>query len=214
MFVKYIQDIFDSITFKIREVMMYESFFNYIKKLSSQPLSENEKALFKQAFSPFKLRKRQYFLQAGNHCKHFAFITKGAMRQYTVDDKGTEHIARLGIENWWMGDRESYTMFTPSVYNIDAWQDTEMLIITRPETMELIHIPAFCEMLRVMDDKNNIANQRRITSAISSSAEKRYTDFIACYPELLERFPQHVIASYLGISKDTLSRVKRQLLQK
>ncbi len=193
---------------------MYDSFFEYLKKFSPDPLSEDEKELFKQAFSPFKLRKRQYFLQAGNQCKHFAFITKGAMRQYTVDDKGTEHIARLGIENWWMGDRESFIMFTPSAYNIDAWEDTEMLIISRPAVLELKKIPAFAEMMHTLDERNNIANQRRITSSISSSAEKRYTDFVECNPELLMRFPQHVIASYLGISKDTLSRVKRQLLQK
>ena len=137
------------------------------------------------------------------------------MRQYTVDDKGTEYIVRLGIENWWMGDRESYVMQTPSDYNIDAWEDTQMLLINRNETLELIKtVPAFCEMVHQMDDRNHIANQKRINSTISSTAEKRYTDFIALYPDLLERFPQHIIASYLGISKDTLSRVKRQVLQK
>jgi hypothetical protein len=69
-------------------------------------------------------------------------------------------------------------------------------------------------MVRQLDERNNITNQRRLTSAISSAAEKRYTDFIACYPHLSERFPQHIIASYLGITKDTLSRVKRQFLAK
>lgn len=65
-----------------------------------------------------------------------------------------------------------------------------------------------------MDNRNNIANQRRIASSISSTAEKRYADFVECYPDLMERFPQHIIASYLGVTKDTLSRVKRQLLRK
>lgn len=193
---------------------MHELFFEYLKKFSPDPLTEDEKAMFKQAFLPYKLRRRQYFLQAGNQCKHFAFITKGAMRQYTVDDKGAEHIVRLGIEDWWMGDRESFTMFSPSEYHIDAWEDTEMLIVSRPDSIMLRQIPAFCQMTNQLDDRNNIANQRRITSSISSSAEKRYTDFAECYPQLLRRFPQHIIASYLGITKDTLSRVKRQLLQK
>jgi len=194
---------------------MYDVFFEYLKRYSSEPLLEDEKLLIKKAFTTSKLRKRQYFLQAGNLCKNFAFITRGAMRQYTVDDKGTEYIVRLGIENWWMGDRESYVMQTPSDYNIDAWEDTQMLLINRNETLELIKtVPAFCEMVHQMDDRNHIANQKRINSTISSTAEKRYTDFIALYPDLLERFPQHIIASYLGISKDTLSRVKRQVLQK
>jgi len=194
---------------------MHEAFFDYLKKYSAEPLSEDEKALIKKAMVPFKLRKRQYFLQEGDRCRQFAFIVKGAMRQYTVDDKGVEHIVRLGIEHWWMGDRESWLMLTPSIYNIDAWEDTQMLLITRPDSLELIKkVPAFCEMIRELDDRNNIANQKRITSSISATAEKRYTDFVACYPDLLERFPQHVIASYLGITKDTLSRVKRKRLQK
>lgn len=194
---------------------MHEAFFDYLNKISSVPLSEDEKALLKQSFVPSKLRKRQYLLQAGDQCKYFAFIVKGSMRQYSVDEKGTEHIVRLGVEGWWMGDRESWVMLTPTMYNIDAWEDTQMLLITRENTLELLRkVPAFCEMIRQLDERNNIANQRRLTSSISATAEKRYTDFIACYPELMERFPQHVIASYLGITKDTLSRVKRQLMQK
>jgi CRP-like cAMP-binding protein len=193
---------------------MHDAYFDYLKKFVPDPLSEEEKEFLREAFVPFKLRKRQYLLQAGDHCKHFAFIVKGAMRQYSVDDKGVEHIVRLGVEDWWMGDRESWVMLTPSMYNIDAWEDTEMLLITRASTLELIKtVPAFCEMMRQLDERNNMANQRRLTSAISAPAEKRYTDFRDCYPELLERFPQHVIASYLGITKDTLSRVKRQRTQ-
>ena len=194
---------------------MYEAFFDYLKKFSADPLSEDEKALLRQAFTPSKLRKRQYLLQAGNQSKHFAFIVKGAMRMYSVDDKGAEHIVRLGVEGWWMGDRESWAMVTPSLYNIDACEDTEVLLVNRDNTLELMKtIPAFCEMIRQLDERNNIANQRRLTSSISGTANKRYTDFIACYPELLHRFPQHLIPSYLGITKDTLSRVRRQLLPK
>jgi CRP-like cAMP-binding protein len=194
---------------------MYEAFFNYLNSFTSDPIPEDDKALLKEALIPSKLRKRQYFLQEGNRCEHFAFIVEGAMRQYTVDDKGNEHIVQLGVENWWMGDRESWVMLTPSLYNIDAWEDTKMLLITRENALQLMKkVPAFCEMTHQLDERNNMANQRRLTSAISSTAEKRYTDFIACYPQLFERFPQHIIASYLGITKDTLSRIKRQLLQK
>ena len=193
---------------------MLEVFFDYLKRFNCPPLSDDERVLFSEAFVPFKLRKRQYLLQAGDQCKNFAFIVKGSMRQYSVDDKGTEHFVRLGVEGWWMGDRESWVMLTPSVYNIDAWEATDMLLISRATALDLLQkSPAFREMTRQLDERNNIANQRRLTSSISAAAEKRYTDFVDCYPELLERFPQHIIASYLGITKDTLSRVKRQLLQ-
>lgn len=194
---------------------MHEAFFEYLKGFSPDPLSEQDKALIKKAFLPARFRKKQYLLQEGDHCKHFAFIVTGAMRQYMVDEKGVEHIVRVGVENWWMGDRESWVMNTPSVYNIDAWENTEVLLLSRADALEMIKmIPAVCEMTRVLDENNNIANQRRLTSSISSIAEKRYLDFVACYPELAGRFPQHIVASYLGITKDTLSRIRRQLMKK
>jgi len=192
---------------------MHDALFNYMQTFYSAPITTDEKERYKQAFTPFKLKRRQFFLQEGNQCRYFAFISKGAMRQYSVDDKGNEHIVRLGIENWWMGDRESWVMNTPSTYNIDAWENTEMLIITRANALDLMNIPAFCIMLRQLDENNNIANQHRINAAISAPAEKRYADFAIRYPALLERFPQHVIASYLGFTKDTLSRIKTRLLK-
>ena len=189
--------------------------FDYINSYSPNGISEKDFEVIKGYFTPKRLRKRQYFLQEGDICKYYGFILSGAMRQYTVDDKGTEYIVQLNIENWWVGDRESYTNATPSKYNIDAWEDTELLLISRPDVLELIDsCPAFAEVVRIMDDRNSIANLKRLTASISSGAEKRYREFADSYPELLERFPQHVIASYLGITKDTLSRIKRQMLQK
>src|SRR5256885_13990923 len=108
---------------------MHEALFKYIKTHSSTPLTESEMEVIKNTFIPSKLRKRQYFLQEGNVCKYGGFIVKGAMRQYSVDDKGLEHIVHLSIENYWVSDRESAIMLTPSKYYIEAWEDTELLII-------------------------------------------------------------------------------------
>ena len=192
---------------------MHEKLFNYITEYTGATLTNEEMALIKQAFIPKKLRKKQYFLQSGDVCKYFAFIVKGAMRQYSIDEKGAEHIIQLAIENWWIGDRESYLMLTPSVYNIDAWEDAELLLIARAELLELFQqIPAVTLMARQMDDRNSMANQRRLNASISYSAEKRYVDFTECHPELLQRFPQHLIASYLGITKETLSRIRKQAI--
>jgi CRP-like cAMP-binding protein len=192
------------------EVYMYNAFFDYLKKFSSEPLSDEEKSLIRRTFTPSKLRKRQFLLQAGDQCKYFAFIVKGAMRMYSVDDRGIEHVVRLGVEGWWMGDRESFVELTPSRYHIDAWEHCELLYVTREGTIELQNkVSAFREMKMRLDERNMMANNRRLTSTISSLADKRYTDFVECYPELSQRFPQHIIASYLGINKDTLSRVKR-----
>ncbi len=194
---------------------MFELLFNYINNHSSETLSEIGFELIKSVFTPKKIRKKQYFLHEGEVCRHFAFIIKGAMRQFTIDDKGVEHIVQLAIENWWIGDRESWVMLTPSNYNIDAWEDTELLLITRSDTLKLVdQFPAFNEMVRRLDERNNIAAQKRITSSISFTAEKRYADFINAHPDFLQRFPQHIIASYLGITPETLSRIRKQGTQK
>jgi CRP-like cAMP-binding protein len=194
---------------------MHESLIKYINSYAVTPLTADETEVIKNTFLPKKLRKRQYFLQEGEVCKYFGFIVKGAMRQYSVDDKGAEHIVRLSVENWWAGDRESFVMLTPSAYNIDAWEDTEMLTITKADLLNRVDaIQAVAEMIRKLDERNSIANQRRLNAAISFSAERRFADFAICYPELLQRFPQHIIASYLGITKETLSRIRKQAMKK
>jgi CRP-like cAMP-binding protein len=194
---------------------MIEAFAKYIHNYTSTALSEPELELAKTAFIEKKITKGHFFLQEGDWCQYFAFIVKGAMRQYLVDSKGTKHIIHLGIENWWIGDRESWVMQSPSSYYIEAWEDSELLLITRADTLKLMKLlPAFEEMVLRMDEKNNIATQRRIASYICLTAEKRYLDFIGGRPEFLGRFPQHIIASYLGITKDTLSRVRKQLTKR
>src|SRR5258705_12426386 len=109
---------------------MYDSLIKYINSYISTPLIPEQINLVEETFTPKRIRKKQYLLQEGDVSKYAAFIVKGAMRQYTVDDKGAEHIVQLFIENWWASDRESFIMLTPSIYNIDAWEDTDALMIT------------------------------------------------------------------------------------
>ena len=194
---------------------MHDSLIAYIKKYSTTPLKEGDEELIKNTFLPKRIRKKQFLLQEGEVCKYTAFIVKGAMRQYSVDEKGTEHIVRLTIENWWAVDRESFTMLTPSVYNIDAWEDTDALLVTRADFLSAANkIPALYEMIRKMDENHASALQKRVNASISFSAEKRYEDFARQYPEFIQRFPQHIIASYLGITKETLSRIRHQIVKK
>ncbi|HKR04002.1 MAG TPA: Crp/Fnr family transcriptional regulator [Bacteroidia bacterium] len=193
---------------------MYDSLIKYINSFASAPLTESGIEVIKKTFIPKKIRKKQYLLQEGEVCKYMAFVVKGAMRQYSVDDKAAEHIVRLSIENWWAGDRESFTMLTPSIYNIDAWEDTDALLITKADMSLLNQIPAVIQMTRKLDDNHAFAYQKRLNAYISLSAEQRYEDFAKQYPEFLQRFPQHIIASYLGITKETLSRVRRHAVKK
>jgi CRP-like cAMP-binding protein len=194
---------------------MHDNLLNYISNHSTTRLTEGEIEVIRDVFVPKTIRKRQYFLQEGEVCKYSGFIIKGAMRQYTIDGKGVEHIVRLSIENWWVADRESYVMLTPSIYNIDAWEDSDVLLLTRADFLNrLTSIPAINEMTRTMDENFAIAAQKRVNAAISFSAEERYADLLKTYPEFFRRFPQHIIASYLGITKETLSRIRHQAAKK
>jgi CRP-like cAMP-binding protein len=193
---------------------MHESLIKYIVDHSTTLLSQTEIDVIKEVFTPKKIRKRQYFLQEGEVCKYAAFIVKGAMRKYSVDDRGMEHIMTLYIENWWVSDRESYVMLTPSLYNIDAWENCEVLVITRADFLSRVaSIPAINDMARKVDDNHAIAAQKRMAS-LTLPAEERYAALIKTYPEFLQRFPQHIIASYLGITKETLSRVRSHAVKK
>jgi len=194
---------------------MHESLIKYFNRYATIPLAENEIASIESALIPKKFRKRQYFLQEGEVCKFNAFIVRGAMRQYTVDDKGEEHIIRLLIENWWAVDRESLNKQTPSIYFIDAWEETEALLVAKNVLLDLVSsITALAEWVRTLDVNYAIASQRRLNAAISLSAEERYHDLEKAYPEFLQRFPLHTIASYLGINRETLSRIRSRGLKK
>lgn len=186
---------------------MYDSLIAYIRRYSVTSLTEGNIDVIQNSFLPKKIRKRQYFLQEGQVCKYAGFIVKGAMRQYTVDEKGGEHIVRLCIENWRVLDRESWSMQKPSVFNIDAWEDSDLLLLTNADHLSHLGVPAVNEAILKMDQNFAIAAQKRLAS-ISLSAEERYAELVKTYPEFLQRFPQHIIASYLGIAKETLSRIR------
>ena len=190
---------------------MHKNLLAYIRERATSPLTSDEEALIVATFQPKKLRKKQYFLEEGNVCKYVGFIVKGAMRQYSVDDKGVEHIVQLYIENYWASDRESALMLTPSRFNIDAWENTELLIARVTDMLDLIEkVPSFGQMTRLMDQRSFIVSQRRLNSTISNTAEKRYEEFADNHPQFIQRFPQHLIASFLGITKETLSRIRKQ----
>ncbi|HEY5745678.1 MAG TPA: Crp/Fnr family transcriptional regulator [Chryseolinea sp.] len=194
---------------------MYEVLINHINSYSTTQLNENDIATIKDTFKPGKIKKKEFLLKEGEVCSITAFVINGALRQYTVDEKGAEHIVGLFIENWWASDRESWTTRMPSPYHIDAWEDTDVLLLTRDAFNERIKpIPAFIEMTSKLQEHNAFSVQKRLHALISLSAEKRYINLINAYPQFLQRFPQHIIASYLGITKETLSRVRRQLSNK
>jgi CRP-like cAMP-binding protein len=189
-------------------IRVFEAFKQYLtekSQVTAADLSRIEAAcIFK------KLRKRQYLLQEGDVWKYNAFIVKGCVRTYTVDEKGNEHILNFAIENWWTGDRESLLSGKPAVFNIDALEDVEVILIPKQEFDQLCQeIPALNDMVNAILQRSFVASQNRIHTFLSLGAEEKYQQFINKYPQLANRLPQGMIASYLGITPETLSRVRK-----
>lgn len=192
---------------------MYELFFQNFNKKT--PLTPEEETLIKTYLIPKKLRKKQYLLQEGDICKTFAFIEKGALKAYSVDDAGNEHIIQFGLEGWFISDMYSFLTGEPATYNIDAIEDAELVLISKSAHDELLQkLPKYETYTRLNITGAYLAMQKRLTSIISSPLEERYASFIALYPELVQRVPQHMIAAYMGLTPETLSRIRRRISTK
>jgi len=188
--------------------------FDYIERKSSVTLSGDERNLIMTKLKSKKLRKRQYFLQEGDVCKYMGFIVKGATRMFAVDGKGHEHILHFGLEDWWVGDYESFYLLTPSKYYVEALEAVDMILVTNEQLQELAGtMPAIAAMLDSLNKGAFIANNKRMHAAISLTAEARYEDLTRTYPHFFQRFPQNMIASYLGISPETLSRIRKMAVK-
>jgi CRP-like cAMP-binding protein len=189
---------------------MFEGLRSHINSLVE--MSDEEFNLGTTFFIPKKLRRRQYLLQAGDVCRWTAFIEKGCLRQYSLDALGGEHVLRFGIEGWWMTDLESFQSHTAAISNIDALEDSELLLMSHQSLEKLsATMRTWDRYYREILSKENQAAFMRMSEFVSSSAEERYTHFLTMYPDLFQRIPLHQIASYLGITPQTLSRVRKQL---
>ncbi len=186
---------------------MYEIFQKYLD--SRIVLSQEQSEWIRSLSIEKKLRKYQYLLQEGDVCRHHVFVTKGCIRSYSVDEKGIEHIMKFAIENWWIGDRHSLLSGEPTKLFIDAVEESAVVLLSKQD-FDLIcqQIPTFNEMVNTILLKSYNALQNRMLANISLTASEKYEYFLQSYPGLALRIPQSMIASYLGITRETLSRVR------
>ena len=189
---------------------MYELL--HTKIIETISLTDEEFDFCKTLFSPKKLRKRQYLLQDGDVCKYTAFVERGMLRTYTIDEKGNEPILQFSMEGWWVADLYSFFTGEPSQFNVEALEDCELLLITEPSWNILLEkIPALERYFRILIQNNLIATQRRLMGTMSETAEEKYLKLVKNFPGCIQRVPQHMIASYLGITRETLSRTRSHL---
>lgn len=175
-------------------------------------LTDEEIETLKHFFIPKKLRKRQYALNAGDVCQYISFVEKGLLRSFTVDDDGNEHVVQFAIEGWWISDMGSFVSGKEALYNIEALEDCELLNLTK-ESMEamLVKLPVMERFFRILMQNNIVALQRRVIAYMSLSAEEKYLKLMEIAPEIMTRASQQHIASYLSITPETLSRVRRKV---
>ena len=189
---------------------MIETLLETISK--TIPLSESDKEVFRKNTGIKKFKKHQFFLQEGDVCKYTGFVIRGCLKTYTIDKNGVEHIFQLAIEGWWVSDMYSHLTGEPATYNIEALEDSEIVIMDINDKERILqHVPGFERYMRILLEKNYVATQRRVNAMLGSSAEERYLTFIKTYPQIVQRVPQHNIASYLGIAPESLSRIRKQL---
>lgn len=188
------------------------SFLNYIHKYID--LTSDEEALLLSKIVRRKYLKDQYIVQQGDVCKTECFILSGCTKTFYVDDEGQEHIVMFAIEDWWTSDMGSFITQTPADYNIQCIENTELFQISYDIIEELyIEIPKLERFFRKIIERALVASQKRIVSNFSLTAKERYLLFKETYPKIEQRVPQYMIASYLGITKEFLSKIKSQLIQ-
>ena len=171
-------------------------------------LTDEEFEFILSHFEQTKKRKHQYIVQEGEIVNREYWILKGCLKSYFIDDNGKEHILQFGMENWWITDYESFVKQTKAKTSIDCIEDSELLYITSENREKLTASMHKMERFWAKKSKfGRIALQNRVLSLLQNSAKERYNLLLEQYPKLFQRVPKKMIASYLGVSRETLSRL-------
>lgn len=192
---------------------MHELLLESVRK--KVPFTGEQLELLKPYFIPKKLRKRQYLLNAGDVCQYLTFVEKGMLRSFTVDDEGREYVVQFAIEGWWISDVGSFHSGQEAMYNIEALEDCEVLNLNHQAMDEMMaRLPQMETYFRLLMQNNIVALQRRVVAYMSLTAEEKYLKLMEIAPDILNRASQQHIASYLSITPETLSRIRKQVASK
>ncbi len=175
-------------------------------------LSESDKKLIISCLRERKVKKGQFLVHEGAVSRCTNFVNEGSVRTYFIDMNGQEHIVQFAIEGWWISDLNSFIMQVPATFNVQAIEDCVILELPF-ESLEMLFekVPKMERYFRVVTQRAFVAFQQRIVQNISMTAEDRYLAFQQKYPKIELRIPQKLVASYLGISAEFLSKIKKRL---
>lgn len=191
---------------------MYTAIHQYLA--TCVQLSAEQLAFFDQSLNFKSVPKKTLMLREGEICTFEAFILQGCVKTYFLDQHGSEVILTFATENWWISDLISFYEQKPSKMFIETLEDTQLLFFT-PQTKARVleHLPALERVFRLMVQRHLATYQERLFNNLALTAEERYLHFLEKYPELPNRIPQHLIATYLGITAEFLSRIRRRKLK-
>lgn len=192
---------------------MFENILNNIcKKIN---LSDEEKMILIDHLKVTQFQKKSFLLREGEICNFEAYINKGSIRKYYINENGHEFILQFAVEDWWISDIASFHEQKPSKLYIEVLEDSELFILTPNSKEELLSkVPKLERFFRLLVQKSIVAGQNRLINTVSNTAEEKYLEFIKLYPTIPQRVPQHLIASYLGISAEFLSKIRTRLYKK
>jgi CRP-like cAMP-binding protein len=189
---------------------MSDVFKDYLKGKVS--FTDEQFKAISALYTSKKVSKGTIILREGEVCQHNIFVTKGCLRSYVVDKNGKEQIVQFAPENWWISDQNSLLKQEPAMFFIDAIEDSEVLLSERDFNDRFSAIlPSGAQMMQMLFHNSFKAMQKRVINLLSASAEERYLEFIKLYPTVALRVPQKMIASYLGITPESLSRIRKDV---
>ncbi|BAV09766.1 cAMP-binding domain of CRP or a regulatory subunit of cAMP-dependent protein kinases [Filimonas lacunae] len=192
---------------------MYEQLRQNITRKVSLTNSEFEQ--IEAVVKPLSIRKKSRVLTAGEICNYTIFVNKGCLRSFSVNSKGVESIVQFAFEDNWISDLYSYVSEAPSLLHIESVEDCDLLLLYKEDMENLFNkIPMLERWKRLLLQNAYVAVQRRLNSSLSVTAEERYAELLHSHPDIANRVPLIHIASYLGITPESLSRIRRQLLTK
>lgn len=175
------------------------------------PLTAAEADQFVSAFRKVRIKKRQFIVQPDFPVKHRYYITKGSLRAYVVSENGQEHTVSLAIEDWWITDYIGYILQQPATMFVVAFEDTEALELDYKKEQELKAANhKFETFFRIIAERGLVYHQKRLVSNLTETAEERYRRLMEKYPLLIQRIPQYALASFLGMSTEYLSKLRKK----
>jgi CRP-like cAMP-binding protein len=177
-------------------------------------LTKDEESYFVSFLKERKIKRKQFILRENEICEDSIFVTNGCLRSYTVDQNGFEHILQFAPPDWWIADMYSLISQKPGNLNIEAIEDSDVLLLSRKNQEKLFTgVPKFERFFRIITENSLVASRQRVLDSMSLTAQQRFAAFCHQYPTLIEHLPQKLIASYIGVTPEFLSKVKSEFFR-